>query len=275
MRIACLQTQPKNSIESALKEAIELADEAIKDKAEFLFLPEYCGGIISNGSMYNPPSDFEKDHLFLREIKNYCKLNKIYIFIGSIAIKSKSSKIFNRGYLINPNGKIVSQYDKIHLFDIFLDKELHKESDTVQNGNKAVLIKTKHGTFGHTICYDIRFPHLYRKLSQAGAQILLVPAAFTKVTGKAHWHILNRARAIENISFVISACSFGKIAGGGECYGHSLIIDPWGKVLKDGGKGRGVIADNIDINLISTLREKLPSLKHDKKINLKYFNLDE
>ena len=127
------------------------------------------------------------------------------------------------------------------MFDIFLDKELHKESDTVQNGNKADLIKTKHGTFGHTICYDIRFPHMNRKLSQAGAQILLVPAAFTKVTGKAHWHILNRARAIENISFVISACSFGKIAGGGECYGHSLIIDPWGKVLKDGGKGIGLI----------------------------------
>ena len=259
MRIACLQTQPKNSIESALKEAIELADEAIKDKAEFLFLPEYCGGIISNGSMYNPPSDFEKDHLFLREIKNYCKLNKIYIFIGSIAIKSKSSKIFNRGYLINPNGKIVSQYDKIHLFDIFLDKELHKESDTVQNGNKAVLIKTKHGTFGHTICYDIRFPHLYRKLSQAGSQFISIPSAFTKYTGQKHWEILLRSRAIENGVYIFAPAQCGQNSINRNTYGHSLIIDPMGKIIASTKSKPGIIYAKVDKNLSLKAKKMIPS----------------
>ncbi len=271
MKIACLQTHPKPTIETALEEALDLANKAVKNKAEFIFLPEYCGGIVSNGSLYYPPSDNERNHIFLNEFKKYCKHNKIFLLIGSIAIKSKSNKILNRGYIIDSNGKIISKYDKIHMFDIFLDNETHKESDTVKNGNKAVLVKTKYAVIGHTICYDIRFPQLYRKLSQAGAEMLVVPAAFTKVTGKEHWHVLNRARAIENISFVVSPCSIGQIKGGGQCYGHSLIINPWGKILKDGGNKRGIITAEIDIRLTKTLRKKLPSLKHDKNIQLKIY----
>ena len=193
---------------------------------------------------------------------------RITLILHTTSIRACTSML-NRSFIINPQGEIVSKYDKIHMFDIFLNGEEHFESKTIDFGNKAVLVNTDFCKIGHSICYDIRFPNLYRKLSQAGAEILVVPAAFTKATGSAHWHVLNRSRAIENVSYVIAPCAIGKIEGGGESYGHSLIIDPWGKIIKDCGNKRGIITASIDISLVKKYRKQLPSLEHDKSFKVK------
>ncbi|MFK7943918.1 MAG: nitrilase-related carbon-nitrogen hydrolase, partial [Paracoccaceae bacterium] len=157
------------------------------------------------------------------------------------------------------------RYDKIHMFDIQLSAtQVYEESAMVSPGDSAALHETPWGMLGHTICYDVRFPHLYRDLSQAGAEMLAVPAAFTKATGEMHWHILNRARAIENGAFVIAPCAQGAVPGGGEAYGHSLIIDPMGNVLADGGEKPGVVMARIDLDDVATARAKIPSLSHDR-----------
>jgi len=269
LKIACLQTKPKATIKNALDEALDLGSLAVKEGASFLFLPEYCGGICSNGKLYTPPSDFEHNHLFIQEFKNFCKRFTIWSLIGSVAVKLENDKIVNRSFIINPEGKIISKYDKIHMFDISLDGEEHYESSTINSGNEAIMVKTDLGNIGHSICYDIRFPALYRKLSQAGAEVLVVPAAFTKTTGSAHWHILNRSRAIENVSYLIAPCAVGEIPGGGESYGHSLVVNPWGEVIRDGGDTRGIITASIDISLVKKFRKQLPCLNHDKDFEIK------
>jgi deaminated glutathione amidase len=271
LKIACLQTEPKRSIREALDEALDLASLATNEGVKFLFLPEYCGGISSNGKLYTPPSEREKKHLFLQELKIFCKKNSVWCLIGSIAVKLDNNKIVNRSLLLNNNGAVVCKYDKIHMFDIFINGEEHYESKTIDSGNIGVLVKTDFCKIGLSICYDIRFPNLYRQLAHKGAEVLTIPAAFTKTTGNAHWHILNRARAIENLAFVISPCAAGKIPGGGESYGHSLIINPWGEIIKDGGKSRGIITAFIDISLVEKYRKQLPSLQHDKKFEVKEF----
>ena len=265
INIACLQTKPRSDFKSSLDEAIALAEEAIEAGADMLTLPEYCGGLKTEGSAFAPPFESEESHPVLKGLRDFAKNWKKYLLIGSIAIRGTSGKILNRSYIIDDFGKILSRYDKIHLFDINLSKnKTFFESSTVQGGLSAVICETPFGCFGQTICYDLRFPHLFRKLSQSGAEILFVPSAFTKKTGEAHWHVLNRARAIENGAFVVAPCSIGKIEGGGECYGHSLIINPWGEILADGGANSGFINANINLEEVSSARGRIPSLSHDK-----------
>jgi len=265
INIACLQTKPRSDFKSSLDEAIALAEEAIEAGADMLTLPEYCGGLKTEGSAFAPPFESEESHPVLKGLRDFAKKWKKYLLIGSIAIRGTSGKILNRSYIIDDFGKILSRYDKIHLFDINLSKnKTFFESSTVQGGLSAVICETPFGCFGQTICYDLRFPHLFRKLSQSGAEILFVPSAFTKKTGEAHWHVLNRARAIENGAFVVAPCSIGKIEGGGESYGHSLIINPWGEILADGGANSGFINANINLEEVSSARGRIPSLSHDK-----------
>tara|TARA_B110000014_G_C20093318_1_gene572695 strand:- start:179 stop:1009 length:831 start_codon:yes stop_codon:yes gene_type:complete len=263
--IACLQTSPKPDFQSALEEAIVLAEESIEAGADFIALPEYCGGLKTEGSAITPPFATEENHPVLIGLRDFAKKRKKYLLIGSIAVTGPAGKILNRSYIVDEFGNIISRYDKIHLFDIkFSEKESYCESTTVSGGQKAVICETPLGCFGQTICYDLRFPHLYRKLSQAGAQILVVPAAFTKKTGEAHWHVLNRARAIENGAFVVAPCAVGKVEGGGESYGYSLIINPWGEILADAGSDSGLINANIDLEEVNSARMRIPSLRHDK-----------
>ena len=263
--IACLQTSPKPDFQSALEEAIVLAEDSIEAGADFIALPEYCGGLKTEGSAFTPPFATEENHPVLIGLRDFAKKRKKYLLIGSIAVTGPAGKILNRSYIVDEFGDILSRYDKIHLFDIkFSEKESYCESVTVSGGQAAVICQTPLGCFGQTICYDLRFPHLYRKLSQAGAKILLVPAAFTKKTGEAHWHVLNRARAIENGAFVVAPCAVGKVEGGGESYGHSLIINPWGEILADAGSDSGLINANIDLEEVNSARMRIPSLKHDK-----------
>ncbi len=269
LNIACLQTRPMPSVETALAEAVPLAEKSLDAGAQFLFLPEYCGGLVSKGTALVPPAFEEQDHPFLRAFRKLSRERRVWVLIGSIAVLGNEGKIINRGYIVNDNGGVVGRYDKIHMFDVQLSKTgIYQESVHVTPGKTISVVRTPHAQIGHTICYDLRFPHIYRDLSKAGAEILCIPAAFTKKTGKAHWHILNRARAIENGTFVVSPCAVGAIKGGGESYGHSVIINPWGEVLADGGEYPGIVMAKINLDEVVNARGKIPSLSHDRPYTL-------
>ncbi len=267
--IACLQTRPMPDFTSALDEALGLARTAADGGAKLIALPEYCGGLRTEGSAFAPPAAREADHPVLAGLREFADRHGVWLVIGSLAVAGSSDKIVNRGFVIDESGEIRSRYDKIHLFDIDLSKtESYRESALVDGGGQAVLVETPFGMLGHTICYDLRFPGLYRDLAKAGAEILLVPAAFTKKTGEAHWHVLNRARAIENGAFVVAPCAIGPVEGGGASYGHSLIVGPWGEVLADGGDDPGVVHATIDLDQVVETRQRIPSLSHDRPFTL-------
>jgi predicted amidohydrolase len=264
LEIACLQLRPMAEIDAALDEALPLAAEAVAGGAQMLFLPEYCGGLRTEGVTVAPPSSPEDRHPFLRRMQEFAAQNQVWINLGSIAVDGPGGRIINRGFMLSPEGGITGRYDKIHLFDIQLsDDEVFRESERVNPGDCAVIHDTELARVGHTICYDLRFAHLFRALAQGGAEILACPAAFIAKTGAAHWHVLNRARAIETTRFVVSAAMTGPVPGGGEMYGHSLIVDPWGTVLADGGDGPGVIAAQIDLDLAGQTEARIPSLMND------------
>lgn len=265
IEIACLQTRSMPTFEAALEEAMPLAEQAVETGAEFLFLPEYCGGLASLGSALVPPAAEEAAHPFLQAFIAFAAENEVWVMLGSIAVSGPDGKIINRGFVIDNHGRIVSRYDKIHLFDVQISEhEVYRESTRVVAGGQAVIIDTPFGKIGHTICYDLRFPHLYRDLAKAGAEILCVPAAFVQKTGEAHWHVLNRARAIENGTFVLAPCAVGDIPGGGASYGHSLVVNPWGEVAADGGAKPGLVRTTIDLDEVATARQRIPSLNHDR-----------
>jgi len=171
--------------------------------------------------------------------------------------------------MIDPTGEIVAYYDKIHMFDVELGAgESYRESNNYRPGESAVLVDLPWGRMGLTICYDLRFPSLYRALAEAGADFLAIPAAFTKITGEAHWHILTRARAIETGSYVLAAAQGGMHENGRETYGHSIVIDPWGNVVAEGGAEPGVIMAEIDPALVASARSRIPSLQHGRRFEL-------
>ena len=265
VNIACLQTRPMAEFDSALAEAMPLAEAAVQAGAQFLFLPEYCGGLASDGPTLAPPHADEENHPFLQAFQAFAATHQVWIMLGSIAVTGPDGMIINRGFILDDNGEIASRYDKIHLFDIQLStSEMYRESATVVAGGQAAIIDTPLGRIGHTICYDLRFPQLYRTLAQAGAEIIAIPAAFTQTTGVAHWHVLNRARAIENGVFIVAPCAIGDIPGGGASYGHSLVVDPWGEVLADGGATAGVVQARINLDKVEEARRRIPSLTHDR-----------
>ena len=269
LHVACLQTRPMPTFEAALDEVLPLAREAVEAGADVMFLPEYCGGLASDGTRFTPPAAPEGDHPFLLGIQEFVAEANIWTVIGSVAVQGVHGKTIIRGMTLCPMGQIDGRYDKLHLFDVELSPTLtYRESATVEPGMAATLVEAPIAKIGHTICYDLRFPHLYRDLAKAGAEILAVPAAFTKTTGRAHWHVLNRARAIENLAFVVSPCAVGDVPGGGESYGHSLIINPWGEVLADGGDQPGVVSAVIDLDEVVAARSKIPSLSHDRAYKL-------
>ena len=268
--IACLQTRPMPDFRSALDEAMSLAEAAVQAGADVLFLPEYCGGLRSDGHMLVPPVASEDDHPVLAGLIALAQNRGVWINVGSLAISGPNDKFINRGYMIDDLGNIRGRYDKIHLFDVQLsDSEVYRESETVESGAEAVAYDTPYGRIGHTICYDLRFPGLFRALAKGGADIICCPAAFTRRTGEAHWHVLNQARAIENTCFVVSACAVGPIPGGGESFGHSLVVNPWGDVLADGGTLPGVVLASIDLDQVRTMSARIPSLGHDRSYSIK------
>jgi len=259
--IACLQTRPMPDFASALSEATSLAEAALESGAELLFLPEYCGGLRTDAGRIAPPVAPEAEHPVLAGLSDLAARLGVWINVGSIAVAGPGEKFLNRGYMIDNTGKVRGRYDKIHLFDVTLSKsEVYRESDSVAPGEEAVIHDTPKARIGHTICYDLRFPELFRCLAQGGAEIIICPAAFTRLTGAAHWHVLNRARAIETTRFIVSACATGEIEGGGASYGHSLILSPWGEILADGGEKPGVVQARIDLDQVAATEARIPSL---------------
>ena len=263
LNIACLQTEPKADFGSALDEALMRAEEAVCAGSEVLVLPEYCGGIKTDSGAFVPPSSEEDSHPVLNGLREFCASRKVWIVVGSVAISAPNGRIYNRSFILDNKGCICARYDKLHLFDIELsDQQSYRESEFVSAGKVAVVANTPFAKIGLSICYDLRFPNLYRDLAQAGAELILIPAAFTKTTGEAHWHVLNRARAIETGSFVVSPCATGPVEGGGESYGHSLVVNPWGEVLADGGTQPGVVHVKLDLDEVALARKRIPSLHH-------------
>ena len=268
VRIGCVQTRPLATFDEAIEEALRLADDAVVAGAELVCLPEYCGGLKSEGGLFAPPTAPEARHPVLDALRGFASDAGVWMLIGSIAVDGPGDRLINRGYVIDDQGEVRARYDKIFLFDVDLSPtQRYRESAVVAPGGQAVLVDTPWGRLGMTICYDLRFPQLYRSLAQAGAEILAVPAAFTKVTGEAHWHVLNRARAIENGAVVVAPCAVGAVPGGGGAYGHSLIVSPWGEVLADGGDGAGYVVATVDVESVANARGRIPSLEHDRRFS--------
>jgi predicted amidohydrolase len=205
----------------------------------------------------------------LATLREVARKLSIYVHLGSLAIKASPEKAVNRSFLIDRKGDVVARYDKIHMFDVDLAAgESYRESNTYRAGELAVVADLPWGRLGLTVCYDLRFPALYRALAEAGASFLAVPSAFTRQTGEAHWHVLLRARAIENGCFVLAAAQGGKHENGRETFGHSLIIDPWGRILAEGGTEPGVVIAEVDPAEVAAARAKLPSLHHGRRFEL-------
>lgn len=269
IRVGVLQTAPQATMAQALDHARALAETALADGATFLALPEYCGGLATADGKLAPPHADENAHEFLKGMKALAVERGVWIMVGSVAITGPEGRIYNRGFLLDEAGAVRARYDKIHLFDVNVSaKETYRESDVIAPGGQASLADTPLGKLGHTICYDLRFADLYRRLALAGAEVLAVPAAFLQTTGQAHWHVLNRARAIENGAFVIAPGAVGAVPGGGQLYGHSLVVDPWGQVLGDAGDTPGALVVEVDRDAVAKARARVPSLTHGRDFTL-------
>lgn len=267
LNVACIQLTSGSDMAANIAAIEGYIKEARVGGAEFIALPENAFYMRAEGEA-SPKRYLQAEHPGITAAKKWAKNFAVWILIGSVAViadDANEARLLNRSLLIDADGNIAKVYDKIHLFDVEVgDGQVYRESERMAPGTKAALAHTPWGYMGLTVCYDVRFPHLYRTLAKMGAQILTVPAAFTAVTGEAHWHVLNRARAIENGCFVIAPAQTGTHPGGRKTYGHSLIIDPWGKVLADGGDTPGVVYAVIDLEDVAKVRAKIPSLLHDR-----------
>ncbi len=265
---ATVQMRSTRSVARNTEQAVALVREAAELGARYIQLPEMASLIERDRASLFAAIGPEQQDPFLAAMRAEARQAKAMIHIGSIAVMN-GDKVANRAFLIDSDGGIAARYDKIHLYDVDLPNgESWRESATFTAGDCATVLNTPIGRLGPAICYDIRFGHLFRALAEAGAEILTAPAAFTRQTGEAHWHVLQRARAIENGAFVISAAQGGKHEDGRETFGHSMIIDPWGRVLSEGGAEPGVFAAPIDLALVSDARARIPALRHARRFSL-------
>ncbi|MCP9628075.1 carbon-nitrogen hydrolase family protein [Rhodopseudomonas palustris] len=253
----------------SLEQGTKLIREAVAAGADYVLTPEVSNMMqLNREKLFENLADEEND-TSLKAYRALARELNIHLHIGSLALLGSPDRAVNRSFLIAPDGSILASYDKIHMFDIDLGNgESYRESANYQPGETAVISDLPWGRIGLTICYDVRFPALYRALAEAGASFISVPAAFTKPTGEAHWHVLLRARAIENGCFVFAAAQGGLHENKRETFGHSLIIDPWGKVLAEGGIDPGFIMARIDPAEVTKARGKIPSLQHGRRFTL-------
>ena len=252
-----------------LAAALKLIDEAKAGGADYVLTPEMTNILAAKREQLFAKIVAEEQDTTLTTLRDVARKLAIYIHIGSLAIKASPEKAANRSFLIDRRGEVVARYDKIHMFDVDLaGGESYRESNTYRPGELAMIADLPWGRLGLTVCYDLRFPALYRALAEAGASFLAIPSAFTRQTGEAHWHVLQRARAIENGCFVLAAAQGGKHENGRETYGHSLVVDPWGRILAEGGTEPGVVMAQIDPSEIVAARSRIPSLHHGRRFEL-------
>jgi len=249
--------------------AVRMIGEAKSAGADYVQTPEMTNILEAKRERLLATVVAEDQDTSLATFRELARKLGIYVHIGSLAIKAGADRAVNRAFLIDPRGEIAARYDKIHMFDVDLPGgESYRESRTYRPGELAVLADLPWGRLGVTICYDLRFPALYRALAEAGATMLAIPSAFTRQTGEAHWHVLNRARAVENGCFVFAAAQGGKHENGRETFGHSLIIDPWGRILAEGSTEPGVVMAEIDIGEVAKARGRIPSLEHGRRFEI-------
>jgi len=240
--------------------------EKTKKFNPYLICTPECSNIITNDNKYLiNNTTFENDCPILKMAKLYAKENRINVNIGSLLLKIKNKKkLVNRSYFINSKGKIVKKYDKIHMFDVNINKkETHRESDTFEAGSKEVLLDLNGVKIGFTICYDLRFPNLFRNLAKRGAQIILMPAAFTVPSGKAHWEVMLRSRAIENSLFVVATNMCGIHHTNRKTYGHSILVNPWGEIISKSKSKPKILNTKINLDEIQNTRSKIPAILND------------
>ncbi len=252
-----------------LDTAVKLIGEAQDRGAVYVQTPEMTNIMVLQHEQLFAAIVSEENDPSLATFRELARALEIHVHIGSLAIRASADKAVNRSFLIDPKGEIAARYDKIHMFDVDLaNGESYRESRNYRAGDFGVVADLPWGRLGMTICYDLRFPALYRGLAEAGASYLAVPAAFTRQTGEAHWHVLQRARAIENGCFVFAAAQGGRHENGRETFGHSLIIDPWGRILAEGGTEPGIVLATIDPAAISAARARIPSLQHGRRFEI-------
>lgn len=266
---ALIQTTSGDDMDANIAAIEPMLLEAVSHGASLICLPENAFYMRREGQMAGTLYAMET-HPGVLFCQRFAKANRCHIIIGSIrASVEGSEKAFNREVVIDKTGRIIAHYDKIHLFDVTLPNgHEYRESSQFLAGDTAVTVALDGcGTQGLSICYDLRFPHLYRHLSDQGAEVLHVPAAFTRPTGEVHWHVLLRARAIENGAYVLAAAQCGEHPGGRTTYGHALVVDPWGEIIAEGGETPQVVLAKIDLNKVKNVRAQLPVLQHYRPIN--------
>ncbi len=271
MRIALIQLTVTDDPVANLAATLGFVRQAHAEGAEFILTPECTNGLWSNRAAQKALLRLEEDDATLAALRDEAEKLGVWLLIGSIALLTgdEDGRFANRSFLIRPDASIAARYDKIHMFDVNVSEtEVYRESAAFRPGSQAVIAQTPFAPIGMTVCYDVRFATLYRKLAQGGAQIITVPAAFNHITGAAHWETLLRARAIENGAFVLAPAQTGFHAEAGgkgrRTYGHSLAIAPWGEVLADGGTEPGVTLVDLDLTQVADARGRVPSLQHDR-----------
>ena len=266
MKVAALQLCASDDPVANLAITLSMVQQAAEAGAKFIATPEVTNCVSSSRRRQNEVLALQENDQTLAAMCTAAAQFGVWISVGSLALKLPDDDRFtNRSFMIDPSGQIIAQYDKIHMFDVTLSEtEQYRESDGYRAGGNAVIADTAFGKIGMTICYDIRFPHLYRGLAKSGALILLIPAAFAQPTGRAHWEVLLRARAIETGCFVIAAAQTGEhqttLGRPRKTYGHSMIVSPWGEILADAGEDQGIIYADLVLSLVESTRARVPSI---------------
>jgi predicted amidohydrolase len=263
-KVALLQTQTGNDLAANLETVSAMIREAAQSGASFVLTPEYTLMMDGSGRTMRSRALDPDGGQALAQLQALAAELSIWLLVGSLTLKTDSDRIANRSFLIAADGSVQASYDKIHMFDATLpDGKVIKESSAYCPGGRAVTADTPWGRLGLTVCYDLRFPQLYRSLAKAGARYLTIPSSFQRATGKDHWHPLIQARAIENACFVFAPAMCGEHPGNRSTYGHSLVVDPWGKILADGGDAPGIVYADVDPQRVDKVRGMLPCLEHD------------
>jgi predicted amidohydrolase len=276
VRVAALQMRSTMDVGRNVEAFEALVREAAGEGAAYVQSPEMTGALVRDrATLKSRITSAEKDAVAAKAAALAAELG-IHIHVGSTAIARDDGKVANRAFLFGPDGGLIANYDKIHMFDVDLDKgESWRESNTYEPGRETVVADLGFAQLGMSVCYDLRFPQLFRAQALAGAEILTVPAAFTRQTGEAHWHVLLRARAIENGAYLIAAAQGGKHEDGRETYGHSMVVDPWGAVVAEAEHDEpGVVVADIDIAQVAAARRKIPNLSNARPFEVRTIAAD-
>lgn len=265
-RVACLQLNSGNDLQANLAVVTSMTREAAASGAQFALMPEYALMMDGSGRVMRERALEAGGAPVLGAIRALARELKVWLLVGSLTVRTEEERIANRSFLISADGSTVATYDKIHMFDVTLpDGKVIRESSAYRPGDRAVIADTPWGKLGMTVCYDLRFPGLFRALAQAGAQFITVPSSFQRQTGKSHWHALLKARAIENECFILAPAMCGDHPGNRQTYGHTLVIDPWGDTVAEGGESPQIVYADIEPAQVTKVRSMIPSLEHDRQ----------